>query len=395
MSDPPIALRMLLGLSAFALVFAALSVLTLVTPNSPDSADLGALEEPDKLANNLLLPDGDDLEALPSQRLRQLGVGLALPPEIADDPEPSSTVVDTLVPETTTTTAPTSTAGSSSSTTGGGTSSTSPTTSPPATFPQGSSGPITINGESNLLLENLSISNPNGACVRIIGSSNVTIRNSTIGPCGDWGVFIDKSSGVTIQGVTIQTSSSKGGIYGHSSSGIAVVGNHITSSGRNPVQFDKVTGAGNRIESNTITNSRAEDMISIFKSSGTSGSWLRVTGNTLRDNTGQSNSGSGIMLGDAGGSYVLVQGNSLTNPGQAGIGVAGGSNIRVVNNTVSSAQFPWSNVGIYVWNQSGGSCGGIEVRGNTVNWLNSSGQSNPAWDGGGCGSVAGWNENSW
>jgi hypothetical protein len=229
----------------------------------------------------------------------------------------------------------------------------------------------------------------------VIGSSNLTLRNSSIGPCGDWGIFIDKSSGVTISGVTIQTGSGKGGIYGHSSSGVAVVGNKISSSGRNPVQFDKVTGAGNRIEGNTITNSRAEDMISVYKSGGASGSWLTITGNIIKDNTGQSSSGSGIMLGDAGGGYVLVQANKLTNPGQVGIGVAGGTNIRVVSNSVFSAQLPWSNVGIYVWNQSCGSCGAVEVRGNSVDWVNSSGQSNPAWDGGGCGAVAGWNENSW
>ena len=269
---------------------------------------------------------------------------------------------------------------------------TSQPTSPPP--PGTASGPVSISGESNVVIENLSISNPGGPCIRVVGSSNVTIRNSTIGPCGDWAVFVDTSSGVTVQNNTIRTGSSKGGVYGHSSGGLAVLGNKISNSGRNPIQFDKVTGSGNRIEGNSISSSPAEDMISIYKSGGTSGSWLKVTGNTLKDNTGHSQSGSGIMLGDSGGQYILVQGNKLTNPGQAGIGVAGGSNIRVLNNTVSSAQFSWSNVGIYVWNQSGG-CGNIEVRGNQVNWLNKNGQSNPAWDGGGCGSVAGWGENSW
>jgi hypothetical protein len=222
----------------------------------------------------------------------------------------------------------------------------------------------------------------------------VVIKNSTIGPCGSWAVYINESSGVTVQNTTIRTQSSKGGVYGHSSNGVQVVGNNISNSGRNPVQFDKVTGSGNRIEANTISNSASEDMISVFKSGGTSGSWLTVAGNTLRDNVGKSSSGSGIMVGDAGGQYILVQGNKLSNPGQAGIGVAGGTNIRVIGNNVSSSQFPWSNVGIYVWNQTG-SCGAVEVRGNSVNWVNSNGQSNPAWEGGGCGTVAGWDDNSW
>ena len=257
------------------------------------------------------------------------------------------------------------------------------------------SGPITVSNRSNLVVENLKISNPNGPCVRIVGSSNVVIRNSTIGPCGDWGVFIDRSSAITIQNTTVETSDSKGGIYGHSSRGVAVVDNKISNSGRNPVQFDSVTGSGNQIVGNVIASNASEDMISVFESSGTSASWLEVSGNTVKDNTGASDSGSGIMLGDGGGQYLLVQGNKLTNPGQAGIGVAGGSNIKVLNNTVTSARLPWSNVGIYVWNQSSGPCGGIEVRANSVTWLNSQGQSNPAYSGGGCGNIAGWGENSW
>ncbi|HEX6946710.1 MAG TPA: right-handed parallel beta-helix repeat-containing protein [Acidimicrobiia bacterium] len=257
------------------------------------------------------------------------------------------------------------------------------------------SGPVTINNKSGVVIENLSISNPNGPCVSIVGSSNVTIRNSHIGPCGSWAVFIDRSDSVTVSDNTIRTDSGKGGVYGHMSSGIAVIGNSITRSGRNPIQFDKVSGGGNRIESNTITSSPAEDMISIYKSGGTSGSWLRIRKNVIKNNTGGSTTGSGIMLGDAGGGYILVEGNRLTDPGQAGIGVAGGANIRVLSNTVVSAAHPWSNVGIYVWNQYGGSCHSIEVRGNKVDWLNKNGQRNSAWNGGGCGEIAGWSDNDW
>lgn len=257
------------------------------------------------------------------------------------------------------------------------------------------SGPITVSNQSGVTIENVSISNPNGPCVRIEGSSRVTIKNSTIGPCGDWGVFIDKSSDVTVQNTRIRTDSSKGGIYGHGSRSIVVTDNFIDRSGRNPVQFDKVTGPGNRIDNNTIVSNAAEDMISVYKSSGTSGSWLRVTRNVVQDNTGQSGSGSGILVGDAGGSFILVEGNQLTGPGQAGIGVASGSNIRIINNSVKSPRLPWSNVGIYVWNQYGSGCNNIEVRGNFVDWKNSSGQSNPAFNGGGCGKIAGWGQNSW
>ena len=268
-------------------------------------------------------------------------------------------------------------------------------TSTPPLDPQRVGGPIIIKGEEGITIENWSISNPDGACVTVVGSSDITIKNSTIGPCGSWGVFIDRSSRVTVQGSNIRTGSAEGGIYALSSNAIAVLGNDIVNSGRNPVQFDKVTGAGNRIDNNSISHSASEDMISVYKSGGTSANWLTVRGNTVRDNVGESSSGSGIMVGDAGGSYILVQGNHLTDPGQAGIGVAGGSNVRVLDNTVKSARFSWSNVGIYTWDQSSSGCDNIEVRDNTVDWVDQSGQSNPAWDGGGCGTISGWDNNSW
>jgi nitrous oxidase accessory protein NosD len=91
-----------------------------------------------------------------------------------------------------------------------------------------------------------------------------------------------------------------------------------------------------------------------------------VRGNRL-SNGGPSGSGSGIMVGDEGGSHIVVKGNTLTNPGQVGIGVAGGQNIRILDNSVFSASHPWSNIGIYVWNQSGGTCSNVEVRETRLN----------------------------
>jgi hypothetical protein len=86
------------------------------------------------------------------------------------------------------------------------------------------------------------------------------------------------------------------------------------------------------------------------------------------------------MLGDGGGSHQLAQGNRLVNPGQVGIGVAAGSEIRVLDNLIyASDELSWSNVGMYVWNQYE-SCGYVEVSGNQVNWT----AGNAFWNGGGC-----------
>jgi hypothetical protein len=201
---------------------------------------------------------------------------------------------------------------------------------------------------------------------------------------------------VTIKDSTI--TDSHAGIYVLSSQAISITGNRFTDAGRNFVQFDKVTGAGNKILFNSGSNqlgaSNAEDLISIYKSSGTSESPIEIRGNNL-SNGGPSSSGSGIMVGDGGGANIVVEDNTLSNPGQAGIGVAGGQNIRILANTVYSAPQPWSNVGIYVWNQSDQSCSDIEVQNNRVQWYNADGNENPKWNSGNCGTVTGWANNDW
>jgi hypothetical protein len=257
-------------------------------------------------------------------------------------------------------------------------------------------GPLTLDGEDGLVIEGITVSNPEGNCVEIAHSRDITIRDSQIGPCGGYAVAIDDSSSVYLEDLTI--SQTESGIYAHASETISVVRNVFADAGRNFVQFDKVTGSGNQISDNEGRNqlgqSDAEDMVSIYSSSGTDESPLLVVGNVLAGG-GPSESGSGIMIGDNGGSDIVVEGNTLTNPGQVGIGVSGGTEIRVIGNEIFSDAHPWSNVGIYVWNQSDESCGEIEVRGNRVDWLDRDAGPHPSWDSGDCGEVAGWDDNEW
>ncbi len=270
-----------------------------------------------------------------------------------------------------------------------------PTTSASAvTTSTGGLSPFVIDGASGEVFEGLSLSNPSGPCVEITNSSDVTFRNSEIGPCAGPAIEVERSEGVLLEALEISDTDT--GIYVLDSQSISVTGNTFRDAGRNFVQFDKVTGPDNRIVGNTGMNtlggSNAEDLINVYKSSGTAESPLEVRENHLSDG-GPSRSGSGIMVGDAGGSHIVVQDNVLMNPGQVGIGVAGGSNIRVLDNTVFSTSHPWSNVGIYVWNQSSGSCAAIEVRGNQVDWTNAVGKSNSKWDGKNCGVITGWDDN--
>ena len=255
--------------------------------------------------------------------------------------------------------------------------------------PRETSGPIEISGEANVVIENLHISNPDGMCVEVTASSNVTIRNSTIGPCGDEAVYLSDVDGAVVSGNYITDTGN--GVLVHRSESVRVDENAFVYAGRNFVQFDKVNGPGSSISGNRGQNdlggSNAEDLISLFKSNGTTSSPIMVVGNHLR-NGGPSDSGSGIMMGDAGGSHQVVEGNVLVNPGQVGIGVASGTDMTIRGNRVYGSDVSWSNTGVYVWNQYESACGNVEVADNQVNWTAAAGHSNAWWSGGGCGDVS-------
>src|SRR5262249_17148471 len=98
-------------------------------------------------------------------------------------------------------------------------------------------------------------------------------------------------------------------------------------------------------------------------------------------------------IGDGGGRYVIVTQNVVVDSGQYGIGVAGGSDIQLIGNLVLGRQQPFTNVGMYVWNQSQSSCENITVRENRVRWLDSKGAPNAFWTSGNCGVLAGLESN--
>jgi hypothetical protein len=193
-----------------------------------------------------------------------------------------------------------------------------------------------------------------------------------------------------------------GGVYVVNSTNVTVTWNRFQNIGdgtigsghSNYVQFNRSTGG--YIAHNKGIGGNTEDMISLFQSGGASASSpLIVEYNAFQGTNWTSGSGSGTMAGDAGGSHIVVRYNTYLNPGQVGIGVPGGSDIHVLNNTTYGAQRGKSNVGIYVWNQGSGTCSGIEAGGNRVFWINASGKANPAWNAGNCGTVSNWDTNTW
>ena len=108
------------------------------------------------------------------------------------------------------------------------------------------------------------------------------------------------------------------------------------------VQFNAVAGGNesSRVACNVSDASFGtgrkfyEDHISMYNSSGTSTSPIDISFNRIRG--GMSKSGSGITVGDKGGSWINVHDNVVVTVANSGIAVAGGNNIRIENNRVDN-----------------------------------------------------------
>jgi hypothetical protein len=261
--------------------------------------------------------------------------------------------------------------------------------------------PLLLKDKQSLVLRGLKITSSPENCISLHNCTDIIIEQCELGAADGEGVSINSCRNITIRDCRFRDVRS--GVYAVISQNIAVESCAFQNV-RGPmprgqaVQFDKVSGGGNRIISNTCVNepgkSNPEDAISIYKSSGLADEPLLVAGNKITGG-GPSPSGGGIMLGDSGGSHILVENNVLTDPGQYGIAVAGGTSITLLSNTIYGRSQPFTNVGLYVWNQDGESCGHITVRGNRVMWFRKDGERNGAWNSGNCGSIAGWNDNDW
>lgn len=277
------------------------------------------------------------------------------------------------------------------------------------------SSPLVIDNKSDIVISNVQISNPNGHCITIRNSTNITIKDSVIGPCGESGIQISDSRAVQVVGNYIErTVKAIGAVR---STEIVIDFNYGKNNvGPFPhgqfVQFDNVYGRGNKIRCNasdvdlfnpntTFSTPliRTEDQISIYMSSGLPSDNLTIEYNRLRG--GGSRSGSGIMVGDYGGSYTTVRGNRVVNPWNTGISNAGGHDNTIEYNKIySNLPSHIANEGMYVRNFTPGAsaCYNINHRYNQITWppddWSTEGWTQKYWDSNECTNIVGTQTNN-
>ncbi len=278
---------------------------------------------------------------------------------------------------------------------------------PGATFcgPYTTSAPITLNGASNMTISDLAISNPNGHAIQLSNCSNLTIERCFLHNSTGNGIDLYNCTNITI--INNRFDSISTGVYALESQQIKVTYNDSKNVlGPFPrgqmVQFNKVHGGGNQINFNVSENiigeSYPEDAINVYESIGLATDPIQIYGNWIRGG-GPSAAGGGIMTGDNGSSYIIAKDNILVDPGQYGIAIAGGHHNQLIDNKVFGKEQSFTNVGLYVWlwngNPPGTVCYDHTVSGNEVYWTNKDGVLNHRWDGGNCGSITGWSNNTW
>lgn len=202
------------------------------------------------------------------------------------------------------------------------------------------------------------------------------------------GIFVHTSHDLQIQGNVIANNESNIELLGVNS--VLVKGNYLRDP-RGPFprgqhvqtySYGAVRSSNVTVESNWAYSTAAsvqEDGINFGFTDGAFVQFNYVEG-------GRSPSGCGILV-DASGNSIWIQGNSLRDIGQCGIGVSSGTNNVINNNRVYSVGevAGGGNTAIYVWNQYPYPCGPTQVTNNVATLIRNGGIQSGYWNGGGCG----------
>ncbi len=252
-----------------------------------------------------------------------------------------------------------------------------------------SSAPLKYNSKNGIVIEGLVFKNANTSSILLEACNNVTIRNCRFefSP-GYVAIDLVDCSNISISNCEFESVAT--GVYALGCRGdIKFFNNELKNANPNNlpnygsiIYLNQCYGPGYEVSSNIMENipgqSYTIDCLSMYMSSGTPESPIKVTNNWIRGG-GPDASGGGIMCGDFGGSYYLVENNILVDPGQYGIAVASGHHITVRNNKIYGKQQSFTNVGLYAWNQTEHECHDLTIENNRINYTNRSGQISTYW----------------
>ena len=241
-----------------------------------------------------------------------------------------------------------------------------------------SSSVISLYRKSNVTISGLTISGGTAPCIQLTQCTNIHIKKCKLQNTTNYGILIGSGcSNILIDSCYISNVATGVLAVTCPNGQIRISHNQfLNMTGPYPkgsyVQFSGVGGSYNRIQYNTCENtqgySNPEDGISIYKSNGIPGDPICVVNNTLRGG-GPSTTGSGITVGDGGGSYIYAAYNTVVNSGYMGMQVAGGHDIQLYANNITSSAFSWSHQGLGCGNYSGQSSYNITINGNKVKWI--------------------------
>jgi hypothetical protein len=321
----------------------------------------------------------------------------------------------------------------------------SPPTPQPSSTPQPSTTPTpapsigtrSIVGQTNVVLDGVSISSTSGPCLVIRNSQTIEIRNSQIGPCGSNAIEISGSSHVKVVDSYIH-SERRGngcypcdigdGVYATLSSNLLLQGN-VIAFGESNVELIGVTdtvvrgnfllnplgpyprgqqvqvwsygGTTSRnvlVERNFMLSSHStayaypgdqQDAINFGGADGVVAQFNYVFG-------GSNPSGCGAVA-DHGANNARFTSNTLIETGQCGIGVGSGTNVTVEGNLIYGHGLNRTDVGntaLYVWQQYAAPCGPVGVVNNKAVLIRPDGTLSSYWKGPGC-DVTTLTANTW
>jgi parallel beta-helix repeat protein len=261
---------------------------------------------------------------------------------------------------------------------------------------------IDYTGVNNKTISGLTIEGKDKVCIKLSNCSGIYITKCKLINSSLDGIYLYNCTNVTIEGNYFENVSTAINVVDCPLGSILVNSNQAKNmKGPFPkgqfVQFNNVSGPNNAISNNIVENiygqSYPEDVISLYKCNGTEASSILVENNKIRGG-GPSKSGGGIMLGDNGGSHIIARNNILVNPGQYGMAISGGTFMSLINNTIYSAQEPYTNVGLYIMNIGDYPQANNTVLDNKVQFFNATGESNASWLEPSTAKPAGWESNT-